>query len=164
MVSLEPDSLVGLVAVGTLPAAALAGLFVGSTAAAVVAVVGWLLLVPTLGILADDEEFSFGSEEEEQESASDPLETLRSRYARGELTELEFERRLEHLLETEDVELPPGASLNSEPVEGGSEPVEAGWRDSEPVESRSKDSSSADAPSTTHRREENAALEETDER
>lgn len=51
MVSLEPDTLVGLVAVVTLPAAALAELFVSSAAAGTVAIVGWLLLVPTLAIL-----------------------------------------------------------------------------------------------------------------
>lgn len=33
----------------------------------------------------------------------DALEELRQRYARGELTEAEFERRLERLLETESV-------------------------------------------------------------
>lgn len=32
----------------------------------------------------------------------DPLATLRSRYARGEIDEAEFEGRLERLLETED--------------------------------------------------------------
>ena len=45
----------------------------------------------------------------QQESASRPpsdeddaLATLRDRYARGELTEAEFERQVEQLLETED--------------------------------------------------------------
>ncbi|MBX0287207.1 SHOCT domain-containing protein [Haloarcula salinisoli] len=33
----------------------------------------------------------------------DALATLRERYARGELTEAEFERQVERLLETEDV-------------------------------------------------------------
>jgi len=34
--------------------------------------------------------------------ADDALATLRERYARGELTEAEFERQVERLLETED--------------------------------------------------------------
>jgi len=38
----------------------------------------------------------------------DALATLRERYARGELTDAEFERQVEQLLETEDVEAPPG--------------------------------------------------------
>lgn len=36
--------------------------------------------------------------------AEDALETLRERYARGELTDAEFERRLDRLLETETLE------------------------------------------------------------
>jgi hypothetical protein len=38
----------------------------------------------------------------------DALATLRERYARGELTDAEFERQVERLLETEDVTAPPG--------------------------------------------------------
>jgi 3-hydroxyacyl-CoA dehydrogenase len=41
-----------------------------------------------------------GTTESETEDA---LETLRDRYARGELTDEEFERRVERLLETESV-------------------------------------------------------------
>ncbi|ELZ81949.1 hypothetical protein C453_18074 [Haloferax elongans ATCC BAA-1513] len=37
-------------------------------------------------------------------SADQPLHELRERYATGELTEAEFERKLDHLLETESVE------------------------------------------------------------
>lgn len=37
----------------------------------------------------------------DEESAPDPLDELRGRYARGELSEEEFERRVEALLETE---------------------------------------------------------------
>ena len=38
------------------------------------------------------------------ESKQDALDTLRTRYARGELTEAEFERKVEALLETETPE------------------------------------------------------------
>lgn len=38
-----------------------------------------------------------------QSETEDALEELRQRYARGELTEAEFERRVERLLETESV-------------------------------------------------------------
>lgn len=41
MVTVDGETLVGLVAVGTLPLAALAAIFLGGTAAAVVAIVGW---------------------------------------------------------------------------------------------------------------------------
>lgn len=39
----------------------------------------------------------------EHSHRNDALQTLRARYARGELTDETFERRLEHLLETETV-------------------------------------------------------------
>ena len=46
-----------------------------------------------------DSEPSTGHDEHED----DPIATLRERYARGELTEAEFEHRVERLLETESV-------------------------------------------------------------
>ncbi len=41
---------------------------------------------------------------ESTESTDEALQTLRDRYARGEITEAQFERKLERLLETETVE------------------------------------------------------------
>jgi uncharacterized membrane protein len=43
-------------------------------------------------------------ENEDTSSEDDPIATLRERYARGELTDAEFERRVEHLLETESID------------------------------------------------------------
>lgn len=40
------------------------------------------------------------------EVEDDPIATLRERYARGELTDAEFERRVEKLIETESVDHP----------------------------------------------------------
>ena len=55
-----------------------------------------------------DEWWSDETADESGESARpnnrDALETLRDRYARGELTDAQFERKLERLLETETVE------------------------------------------------------------
>ncbi len=45
-----------------------------------------------------------GSSKETNSGGDDPLETLRERYARGELTDEQFERKLERLLETETIE------------------------------------------------------------
>jgi hypothetical protein len=42
--------------------------------------------------------------EDERSAEEDALEELKARYARGELTDEEFERRVERLLETESVE------------------------------------------------------------
>jgi len=114
----EPlEALVEVVAVATLPAAALAAIFVGGNAAGVVAIVGWLLLVPLLSVLSDHVDFSSDAEEAsvtepaDTESTDDALQRLRERYAAGELDDVEFERKLERLLETEDLEVPDHVTL-----------------------------------------------------
>jgi uncharacterized membrane protein len=117
------EALVGIVAVATLPLAALAAIFIGGNAPAVVAIVGWFFLVPVLGILSDhvdlreylgergDRDRTAGGARGEREEADDALQRLRERYAAGEIDDVEFERRLERLLETEGVEVPEGADL-----------------------------------------------------
>ena len=73
---------------------------------------GYVVLVPVTAILFDDESEmerwwdretgEAGAEKTGEES--DALEELRSRYARGELTDEQFERKLDRLLETETLE------------------------------------------------------------
>ncbi|WP_290818594.1 SHOCT domain-containing protein [Halovivax sp.] len=94
--------LLPVVAVATLPIGLLTAVFFGVTYAFAVFVVGWLLLVPVLGVLSDEFVDGESDEQHSQEPAEDPLETLRDRYARGEIDDLEFERRVERLIETED--------------------------------------------------------------
>ncbi len=69
---------------------------------------GYVVVVPLVALLYGDEEDRrewWNDEDTETELASeDPLETLRERYAQGELTDEEFERRLERLLGTETPE------------------------------------------------------------
>jgi uncharacterized membrane protein len=79
-------------------------------------VVGFLILLPLVALLGEDFPLvepadataesaatataTAGSESRED----DPVATLRRRYATGEIDETEFERRLDRLLETEELE------------------------------------------------------------
>ncbi|PSP16251.1 SHOCT domain-containing protein [Halobacteriales archaeon QH_10_67_13] len=108
-----------LLAVVTLPAGILAAIELGPSAALVVFVVGWLLLVPVSALAVGpnpargveaaiegtiEREVGRSIGEESISERDDPLETARRRYARGEIDETELERRLAALLETEAVD------------------------------------------------------------
>ena len=88
----------------------LAALFLGQSWFWVVFVVGFAGVVPLVGVLSkgDESENPFetsrDADETTEESRTEALETLRERYARGELTHEEFERKLEALMETESPE------------------------------------------------------------
>ena len=89
----------------------LAALFLGQSWFWIVFVVGFTGIVPLVAVLSkDDEETKKASEasrdmdETTEASRTEALETLRERYARGELTHEEFERKLEALMETETPE------------------------------------------------------------
>lgn len=133
------DTLVAITAVATLPIGLLAGLFLGLTEAAVVFVIGWLLLTPVFGILSGQyggldpdevEQWTTVAErartlQDDGEPSTDeetPLETLRERYARGEIDESEFEQQIERLVATE--EIPPEAATLLESDEDGSPDTE----------------------------------------
>jgi len=82
--------------------------------------VGYIVVVPVVAMLFGDEheieewwdETWSGTERRDHEATKDsteangetPLETLRRRYAAGELTDEQFEHKLEQLLETETIE------------------------------------------------------------
>jgi uncharacterized membrane protein len=117
------DALQDLTAVLTLPIGILAAVFLGGQAAGLVFVVGWLLLVPTFSVLADWAERDADSTAAtagdatttaDEETADDPIATLRERYAAGEIDDVEFERRLEELVATEEVDVPSGADVGPE--------------------------------------------------
>ncbi|USZ67178.1 SHOCT domain-containing protein [Halorussus salilacus] len=74
-------------------------------------VLGFFIVVPLVALLGDSLPFveSGGGDatavgETAARTEDAPLKELRSRYARGELSDEEFERRLERLLETEELE------------------------------------------------------------
>jgi hypothetical protein len=79
--------------------------------------VGYIAIIPITAMLFGDEDEAeehwdsdadISTEAESQSTSqsedNDPLQTLRDRYARGELTDEQFERKLERLLETETLE------------------------------------------------------------
>ncbi|MEF8757362.1 MAG: SHOCT domain-containing protein [Halobacteriales archaeon] len=95
------DLLVPLIAVVTLPVGILLFVLGMPTLAIATFVIGWFLLVPVLAILGD----TLAAETGESGNEDDPLEVLRDRYAKGEISESEFERQVERLLATEDVDV-----------------------------------------------------------
>lgn len=73
---------------------------------------GYVVIVPVTALLVGDQDTvtQWWSDEDHasapaanESSDESALQTLRDRYARGELTDEEFERKLERLLETEDI-------------------------------------------------------------
>jgi len=69
---------------------------------------GYIVVVPTVELLygneADEELDDTAVNSSHSENTEDPLEELRRRYAQGELTDEQFERKVERLLETESLE------------------------------------------------------------
>ena len=103
----------------------LAAMFTGQDWWLAAMLVGYVVVVPITGILFGDEDAvedrrdgrsreSDADRQRERDGAApstdrdennrDALETLRQRYARGELTDEQFERKLERLLDTDSLE------------------------------------------------------------
>lgn len=108
------ENLTGIVSV-LVTATWLAAMFAGQDWWLEFMLVGYIAIVPIVAVLFGDEEdrAEWWSDEESTESERtatvesdrrDALQTIRDRYARGELTEEQFERKLENLLETETLE------------------------------------------------------------
>lgn len=129
------EALAGIAAIVTLPIGILSAMFLSGTIAAVVFVVGWFLLVPLFGVLSEwnrsdaeeleqlvevaeqAEQLKNDREPDERDTTSeDPLETLRERYARGEIDEREFEQKVDRLVATDEV--PAWAVENDGSAEG----------------------------------------------
>jgi len=101
-------ALTAVVAVATLPVGVLALFFASFEVAIVVFVVGWFLLTPLIPILGEELLPALGGASEDADAtdeAADPMAELRSRYARGELGDEEFERQVEKLVATEGIEV-----------------------------------------------------------
>ena len=109
------ESLAGVIAVGTLGVGASSAVLGYGGLTAPIFVVGWLLLLPLVGVLSDSSTAQtfvgrlFGAKTSEREDQgvdeeAAALEELKRRYARGELDEAEFERRTALLLENESID------------------------------------------------------------
>ena len=97
--------LIGIVSVLTFGFSSISAIIGLRLSPAIIFVVGFFILVPLIVLLGDD--FPLVKAEDDSPPPAlrqDPLETLRDRFARGEIDQEEFERRLESLLETEHVE------------------------------------------------------------
>jgi len=108
--ALPKRTLMAVIAILTLGTASLFAVFNVGTLVAVTAVVGFLILLPLVAVLGSrlPGVEATGSEPDPERDrqptdAATPIEQLRERYARGEMSESEFERRLERLIETEDL-------------------------------------------------------------
>lgn len=107
-------TLMGTVAVLTFGLTALTSVLGGGVLIPTIFITGFFVLIPLIGILGDD----FPLVESPTETPrKDPVETLRDRYARGEIDQAEFERRLEYLVETEDTEFDVEQRLGSPRVD-----------------------------------------------
>ncbi|KAA9399041.1 hypothetical protein Har1130_12610 [Haloarcula sp. CBA1130] len=93
----------------------------GNVIAPISIILGWFILAPLVALLGSklpmieppetDSDLDESETTTAPESTVDPVDHLRERYARGELTDSEFEQRLDRLLETESL------SANNEPVD-----------------------------------------------
>jgi uncharacterized membrane protein len=106
----EKKKLIGLVAILSFGFTSLFAVLLPQALAALIPatfILGFFVLIPLVALLGEDFPL-VESEPADGESASaadgDPLATLRERYATGEIDEAEFERRLDRLLETEELE------------------------------------------------------------
>lgn len=105
---MEQKRLMGIVAVLGFGLTALFSVLALEALVAPTFVLSFFLLLPLISILGDDLPVVVSEDGTADDvttiDATDPVERLRSRYANGEMEEVEFERKLERLLETEDLE------------------------------------------------------------
>lgn len=106
---MEKKRLAGLVSVLTFGLTSLFAVLALEALVPATFVLGFFLVLPLIGVLGEDLPIVKGESEnaaapEEADEDRDPVERLRERYADGEISDAEFERRLERLLETEDLD------------------------------------------------------------
>ncbi|WP_255192960.1 SHOCT domain-containing protein [Natronobeatus ordinarius] len=104
--------LIGLVSLGIGAAMIVLGQPAGplSNLGVAILLLGWFVVTPLyhFRLSRNTDDTTDGPANED-----DPLTVLKQRYAAGDLSETEFERKLEHLLGLEDVDLDDGAHDDS---------------------------------------------------
>ena len=102
---LTRDDIFGILALLIL-GAGFVGMFAGLPYFFVIWILGYAVVLPILGILLyeTDTDSEMMEDERSTDSPADLLTSLRDRYAHGDLTDEEFERKLDRLLETESPE------------------------------------------------------------
>lgn len=101
---MEKKRLLGLVAVLSFGLTALFAVLSLEALVAPTFVLGFFVLLPLIAILGDDLSIVQSEDQTVSTDGLSPVERLRERYAAGEIGEAEFERKLERLIETEDLE------------------------------------------------------------
>ena len=139
------------IAVVTVPVVALAGVAGFETLAGVLSIVGFVLLVPIFlfwgeelaDVLVGDREEADADRTATDEGAADAIETLKRRYAAGELSDEAFERRVERLLALDDVDASRAdtSALYATLESAADDPPTSGERSDEP---RSRDAVDAE--------------------
>jgi len=96
--------LVGTIAILSFGFTSMAAILGGGTLVPALFVFGVFILMPLVALLGEDLPLVAESTDDDPETVDgDPVELLRERYARGDLSKEEFEARLDRLLETEDL-------------------------------------------------------------
>ena len=74
-------------------------------ASGIVVAIGWFMLTPVFLFWGEEiAQFLYGEDESQAQSGErDALTELKQRYARGEIDDAEFERRLERLIELDEI-------------------------------------------------------------
>ncbi|MBV0900360.1 SHOCT domain-containing protein [Haloarcula salina] len=117
-------AVIGVLSLGVTMLASVAGF--GSSLAPAALITGWFILIPLVALLGSDLPLVESPGDDGEPTVEDvptvdsksPVEQLRERYARGELSDEEFERRLDRLLETEGLSVADHANEAADAADG----------------------------------------------
>ena len=104
----EKKRLIGLIAILSFGLTSLSAVLLPAplvTLGPALFITGFFILIPLVLVLGEDFPLVAADEDDAASATAErPVAALRDRYASGEIDEAEFERRLDRLLETEDLD------------------------------------------------------------